>query len=109
MSALGQERTFRHVRLVSAIPPKADIAESDQNARLVPKGDTWPCSKFGEDSAHCGRKQAAWKRGHDPTNITRDEREQFETDTKAISVRTVYQLPVGISVGHTPSLAALCC
>ena len=81
MSALGQERTFRHVRLVSAIPPKAGIAESDQNARLVPKGDTWPCSKFGEDSAHCGRKQAAWKRGHDPTNITRDEREQFETDT----------------------------
>jgi len=29
--------------------------------------------------------------------------------TKAISVQTVDQLPVGISVGHNPSLAALCC
>jgi hypothetical protein len=34
---------------------------------------------------------------------------KVETDTKAISVRTVDQLPVGISVGHNPSLAALCC
>jgi hypothetical protein len=94
---------------MSAIPSNADIAESDQVVRFVPKADTWHCSKFGQDSAHCGRKQAAWKRGHDPTNITRDEREQFETDAKAISVRTVYQLPVGISVDHNPSLAALCC
>ena len=43
--------------------------------------------------------------------LTKDSKDStsFETDTKAISVRTVDQLPVGISVGHNPSLAALCC
>jgi hypothetical protein len=29
MSALGQKRTLRLIDLVSALPPKADIAESD--------------------------------------------------------------------------------
>src|ERR1700761_1559903 len=42
----------------------------------LPSADIWHCSKFGEDSAPCERNQAAWKRGHDPTNITRDERDQ---------------------------------
>jgi len=27
MSALGQKRTLEHVRVMSALPPKADIAE----------------------------------------------------------------------------------
>ena len=31
MSALGQERTFRIVRLMSALPPKADIDEDDRS------------------------------------------------------------------------------
>jgi hypothetical protein len=32
MSALGQKRTLRLVRLMSALPPKADIAERDHRA-----------------------------------------------------------------------------
>jgi hypothetical protein len=33
MSALGQKRTLRRVRLMSALPPKADTAERDWNFR----------------------------------------------------------------------------
>ena len=29
MSALGQEQTSRHLRVMSALPPKADIPEGD--------------------------------------------------------------------------------
>jgi len=36
MSALGQKRTLRRVRVMSALPPKADIAESDWHVRFVP-------------------------------------------------------------------------
>src|SRR5215471_19990888 len=36
MSAMGQKRTLRGVRPMSAIPPKADIAESDWHVRFVP-------------------------------------------------------------------------
>ena len=39
MSALGQKRTLRLVRLMSALPPKADIAERDRNVPFVPKAD----------------------------------------------------------------------
>src|SRR6516164_5656340 len=61
---------------MSALPPKADIVGRHGDVRFVPKADIWHYSKFGEDSAPCGRKQAAWKRGHDPTNNARDERDQ---------------------------------
>jgi hypothetical protein len=39
MSALGQKRTLGHVRLMSALPPKADIAERSLDVRFVPKAD----------------------------------------------------------------------
>jgi hypothetical protein len=39
MSALGQKRTLGHVRLMSALPPKADIAERCLDVRFVPKAD----------------------------------------------------------------------
>ena len=39
MSALGQKRTSEHVRSMSALPPKADIAERDRHVRFVPKAD----------------------------------------------------------------------
>ena len=34
MSELGQKRTFRYVRLMSALPPKADIGRALCDARL---------------------------------------------------------------------------
>jgi len=39
MSALGQERTFRGNRLMSALPPKADIGAQPWNVCSVPKAD----------------------------------------------------------------------
>jgi len=44
MSALGQNRTLRHVRVMSALPPKADIGTQPLNVRFVPKADI-PCSR----------------------------------------------------------------
>jgi hypothetical protein len=45
MSTLGQNRTLGHVRVMSALPPKADIAERDRNVRFVPKADILHCRK----------------------------------------------------------------
>src|SRR5262249_27665859 len=39
MSALGQKRTLRHVRSMSALPPKADIGTQSWNVRFVPTAD----------------------------------------------------------------------
>jgi hypothetical protein len=39
VSALGQKRTLAHVRVMSALPPKADIADPMRNVRFVPKAD----------------------------------------------------------------------
>jgi hypothetical protein len=39
MSALGQKWTFTHLRPMSALLPKADIAEGDWHVRFVPEAD----------------------------------------------------------------------
>jgi len=39
VSALGQKQTLGHLRSMSALPPKADIAEGDRHVRFVPKAD----------------------------------------------------------------------
>jgi hypothetical protein len=39
MSALGQKRTWDCRSLMSALPPKADIAGNDLGVRFVPKAD----------------------------------------------------------------------
>jgi len=39
MPALGQKRTSEGIELMSAIPPKADIAEFRCHVRYVPKAD----------------------------------------------------------------------
>jgi hypothetical protein len=39
MSALGQKRTSHQVRVMSALPPKADIDPQSVNVRFVPKAD----------------------------------------------------------------------
>ena len=39
MSALGQKQTSERVRVMSALPPKADIAERRWDVRFVPKAD----------------------------------------------------------------------
>jgi hypothetical protein len=45
MSVLGQMRTFQQVRVMSALPPKADIDLVDGDVRYVPKADILRCSK----------------------------------------------------------------
>ena len=42
MSALGQKRTLGHLRAMSALPPKADIAERHCHVRFVPEADISP-------------------------------------------------------------------
>jgi hypothetical protein len=39
MSALGHKRTFECLRVMSALPPKADMARYDRDVRFVPKAD----------------------------------------------------------------------
>ena len=39
MSASGQKRTWRHVCMMSALPPKADIRGCVLNVRFVPIAD----------------------------------------------------------------------
>ena len=39
MSALGQKQTLGKMQLMSALPSKADIPESDWHVRFVPKAD----------------------------------------------------------------------
>src|SRR5215469_12645051 len=39
LSALGQKRTSKHVRVMSALPPKADIGTQSRNVRFVPNAD----------------------------------------------------------------------
>ena len=36
MSALGQEQTSRHVRVMSVLPLKADIRQREWHVRFVP-------------------------------------------------------------------------
>jgi hypothetical protein len=49
MSALGQKQTLRLVRLMSALPPKADIAERQLDVRFVPKADMgWRCERVSK-------------------------------------------------------------
>jgi hypothetical protein len=39
MSPMGQKQTLTRLLYMSALPPKADIAERDHDVRLVPKAD----------------------------------------------------------------------
>src|SRR5215467_9621213 len=43
MSALGHKRTSAHLWIMSALPPKADIAERWEHVRFVPISDVKAC------------------------------------------------------------------
>jgi len=43
MSALGQKQTLMHVRVMSALPPKADIDQHRRDVRFVPIADIAWC------------------------------------------------------------------
>ena len=45
MSALGQKQTFVEARLMSALPPKADIDRSGRDVLLCAKSGLMHCSK----------------------------------------------------------------
>jgi hypothetical protein len=42
---LAHKRTLAHVRIMSALPPKADIGTQSRDVRFVPKADILRCSK----------------------------------------------------------------
>jgi len=58
MSALGQKQTLGHLRLMSALPPKADIGTHSWNVCFVPIAGITNLSGHGEvagfgDGRHC--------------------------------------------------------
>jgi hypothetical protein len=57
MSALGHKRTLKHVRLMSALPPKADILHCDRDVRFVPIADI-PAMSF---DYLIGKRDECWR------------------------------------------------
>src|SRR5215831_3215139 len=49
--ATGQKRSKRHLRAMSALPPKADKEQTCRYVRFVPKADIPRCSKLAPVSA----------------------------------------------------------
>jgi hypothetical protein len=58
MSALGQKQTSAHVRVMSALPPKADIGTQPRDVRFVPKADILRCGKERRYSILVGAARA---------------------------------------------------
>ena len=61
MSALGQKRTSAHVRVMSALPPKAEMDPHGRDVRFVPKADSCTAAKqrieLGASTESLGRLQ----------------------------------------------------
>src|SRR6516225_2085948 len=94
MSALGQKQTLTRSVHMSALPAKADIAESDRHVRFVPKADI----------LHCGRD---WL-----YSITSSAIESKPDGTSMPSARAVWRLMtnsnlVDCSTGRSAALAPL--
>ena len=62
MSALGHKQTFGPRKVMSALPPKADIAEHNWHVRFVPKADILPRSK--ERRAIRAAPDRVWQRAY---------------------------------------------
>jgi hypothetical protein len=56
---LGQKQTSEDIQSMSALPPKADIAEGDRHVRFVPKADILLHSKTAPIRLPRRRGQAA--------------------------------------------------
>jgi hypothetical protein len=54
MSALGHKRTSELVRVMSALPPKADMVERDHDVRFVPIPDIVHRTGLLDDLIGCG-------------------------------------------------------
>jgi hypothetical protein len=52
MSALGQKQTFKRLRLVSALPPKADIGCGCWDVRFVPEAEVAVIRSVGSLIGH---------------------------------------------------------
>ena len=54
MSALGQKQTSEHIRVMSALPPKADIHQ--RNLRVIVDGQSENVGSFEVSSCAMGQK-----------------------------------------------------
>jgi hypothetical protein len=45
MSALGHKRTWHQARVMSALPPKANMVQRGRHVRFVPEADILHCGK----------------------------------------------------------------
>ena len=59
MSALGHERTFAAHKLMSALPPKADMCDAKTNVRFVPIADM-PANSLGVALAGCHGRECGF-------------------------------------------------
>jgi hypothetical protein len=65
MSASGQKQTFGPKKAMSALPPKAEIADRDRHVRFVPQADIPRRSKIVPFVDHLvGAQPAALAKGH---------------------------------------------
>ena len=59
MSALGQKQTSAHVRVMSALPPKAELDQQACDVRFVPQADITPLIRSARWLALT--EEAGWK------------------------------------------------
>jgi hypothetical protein len=92
MSALGQKRTLMSVQPMSALPPKADIAECDRHVVFVPLADI-----LGSSS----------KRRYSITSSARTSRDDGTVRPRALAVLRLIDssILVGNSTGRSPGRA----
>src|SRR5262245_9138889 len=50
VSALGQKRTFAPQKVMSALPPKADMCDANRDVRFGPKADIRPYGTSDQDA-----------------------------------------------------------
>jgi len=112
MSELGHKRTLRHVRLMSAIPPKADINPVFCDVRFVPKADissVWNLRTQGRGTSSWGgeclsaqtRRQARPCKQNAGTN-------EYLTGLRLIAVFATYASPtIATSFGRHRKLVRL--
>jgi hypothetical protein len=108
MFALGQKRTSEHVQVMSALPPKADIAESDWHVRHVPKADisqvrVGPAYRRGPDCLDWS--PAHWRRESAMSDIAHGKSETQSPQAHLIQMATAHWVSRFLYVAAQMNLA----
>jgi hypothetical protein len=103
MSELGQKQTSRSEIAMSALPPKAAIAEHDQDVRFVPIADIGQLHPEARGSIYLGADRRIGSR----SKIRKRQRSSAgprriggDRGTKSTSARFALAEPCGVAVTH---------